>query len=277
MLTRASLFIWAFLTLPMMIMIVWESFERPREREGWTQVTTAWPPGERKNWQKWRLMNIPGIKPESPHSSQGELEGGRNWFLVQNCSFRCKSKLLSMPLSIKVRTDNWSDASSLPVCEVWVARIKLVPCIRILSVPETDSPSFQFLLHGTDTANIFSPMCLVTGRGAHRERAESILRITNLRLRMMMSMMTRPGERPQTHSSLGPPGTEFQMRLTTATRIYWHFRECFRVEWINIDKLESKFKSSKCKVKSKMGTLHSGLGLSTGNNVNKSRGVVLWE
>ena len=29
---------------------------------------------------------------------------------------------------------------------------------------------------------------------------------------MMMSMMTRPGERPQTHSSLGPPGTEFQMR-----------------------------------------------------------------
>ena len=107
-----------------------ELWETEREREGWTQVTTAWPPGERKNWQKWRLMNIPGIKPESPHSSQGELEGGRNWFLVQNCSFRCKSKLLSMPLSIKVRTDNWSDASSLPVCEVWVARIKLVPCIH---------------------------------------------------------------------------------------------------------------------------------------------------
>ena len=29
--------------------------------------------------------------------------------------------------------------------------------------------------HGTDTANIFSPMCLVTGRGAHRrERREYI-------------------------------------------------------------------------------------------------------
>ena len=42
---------------------------------------------------------------------------------------------------------------------------------------------------------------------------------------MMMRMMTRPGERAQTLSSLSQPGpgTEFQMSSTTATRIYWHF------------------------------------------------------
>ena len=39
---------------------------------------------------------------------------------------------------------------------------------------EIVAPSSWFSLHGTDTANIFSPMCLVTGRGAHGESREYI-------------------------------------------------------------------------------------------------------
>ena len=106
--SRAPVFIWAFLTLADTdydcVRKLCDGRREGRSSLGWTRVTTPGPPGERKNWQKLRLMNIPGIKPESPHSS-----------------------------------------------------------------------------HGTDTANIFSPMCLVTGRGAHTERAENILRITNFR------------------------------------------------------------------------------------------------
>ena len=92
--------------------------------------------------------------------------------------------------------------------------------LHILSVPETVSPSFQFSLHGTDTANIFSPMCLVTGRGAHRERAESILRITNLRLRDD-DEHDDPSRGATTNTLLPQPaGDRIPNEATTATRIY---------------------------------------------------------
>ena len=149
--SRAPVFIWAFLTLADTdydcVRKLCDGRREGRSSLGWTRVTTPGPPGERKNWQKLRLMNIPGIKPESPHSS-----------------------------------------------------------------------------HGTDTANIFSPMCLVTGRGAHTEREQRIYWELQI-LGEMMRMMTRPGQRTQTLSSLSQPGpgTEFQMSSTTATRIYWHF------------------------------------------------------
>ena len=136
--SRAPVFIWAFLTLADTdydcVRKLCDGRREGRSSLGWTRVTTPGPPGERKNWQKLRLMNIPGIKPESPHSS-----------------------------------------------------------------------------HGTDTANIFSPMCLVTGRGAHTEREQRIYWELQISGGMMMRMMTRPGERTQTLSSLSQPGpgTEF--------------------------------------------------------------------
>ena len=75
------------------------------------------------------------------------------------------------------------------------------------------------LSHGTDTANIFSPMCLVTGRGAHGgERGESILRITNLRRDDEEDDDPSRGARHK-HSPPSRPGTEFQMSSATATRI----------------------------------------------------------
>ena len=93
-------------------------------------------------------------------------------------------------------------------------------------------PESPHSAHGTDTANIFSPMCLVTGRGAHGgERGESILRITNLRRDDEEDDDPSRGARHK-HSPPSRPGTEFQMSSTTATRIYWHFRETFMMNWI---------------------------------------------